>query len=419
MTKGALRSLRKTRVICWFRSLLPHWLVNAAWHFPKALLANLLYRFPAKKMTVIGVTGTKGKTSTAHMIYHILIKEGRKVVLISTVSASFAGKEVETGFHVTNPGPFTLQKLLRQATKQGLNYAVIETTSHGLAQFRNWGIKFALGVFTQVRSDHTAYHGGVKEYRKVKAKLIKMSGKIVLNELDPSFEFLKSRAKRLSVPLVTYKGSRESFQSQNLEAAIAAAGELGISKATAKKALKSFPGIPGRMEIIQKDPFTAVIDFAHTSDSLEAALKKLRSLVEGKGRLIAVFGCAGERDPSRRKMGAVAAKLSDFFIITAEDPRTEGVEKISREIAKHACSGGAKEVSLDEVSRLKRFDKGAFVRIPDREKAIDCAIAHAKPGDVIGFFGKGHEKSICIGMTEYPWSEAEAVARALERREKR
>jgi UDP-N-acetylmuramoyl-L-alanyl-D-glutamate--2,6-diaminopimelate ligase len=416
--EAVLRSLRNATFFRKLRSLLPSKLLSLAWHFPKAVLANLLYCFPSKKLTVIGVTGTKGKTSTAHMIYHILKNQGKKAVLISTIAAIFGDKQIETGLHVTNPEPFALQKLLSQALNQGYQYLVLEVTSHGLTQFRNWGIQFALGVFTQVSSDHVEYHGGVNEYRRAKAKLILKSGKVILNNADPNYQYLKSVAKSVSIPIVIYKARGKNFQTQNKLAAIAAAVELGIPKQAAEKALESFPGVPGRMELIQDKPFTVVIDFAHTPDSLKAALTEPRLMVKEKGRLVAVFGCAGERDPDRRKMGKVAAQLADFFIITAEDPRAEGVEKISEEIAQYALRAGAKEASLDEASQGKQLEATTFVRIPDRRQAINFALKNAHAGDLIGFFGKGHEKSMCFGKTEYPWSEHEVVRKALKERKK-
>lgn len=418
MDKRVIQSLPNTRATAWLRSLLPNSFVNLAWHLPKAMLANLMYSFPAKKLTIIGVTGTKGKTTTAHMIFHILRKQKKKAVMISTLGAFFGDKQIDTGLHVTNPEPFTLQKLLRQAVREGFEFVILEVTSHGLSQYRNWGISFKLGVFTQVQSDHITYHGGVDKYKKAKAKLINKSGKVILNNADPSFDYLKSLARQLSIPTVVYKGKGKSFQSQNEQAALLVATQLGIDRAVAIKALKSFSGVPGRLEIIKDKPFTVVIDFAHTRDSLEAVLNNLRPLVSEKGRLIAVFGCAGGRDPRRRKMGEVAARFADFFIITAEDPRTEGVEKISEEIAQHATKADAEEISLSRASELNSQKKTTFIRIPDRTKAINFAITVAKAGDVVGFFGKGHEQSMCFGTTEHPWSEHKTVRKALKRRER-
>lgn len=413
--KRIYTSLRKSNAVVGMRAKIPNWLVNKAWHLPKAVLANFLLGFPAKKIKVIAITGTKGKTSTAHLIFHILKKQKKRVVLISTILAKFGEREIDIGLHVTNPSSFQLQKLLKKAKNEKYEFVVLEVTSHGLDQYRNWGIQFELGVYTQVEADHTSYHGGVEEYRKAKAILIKNSKKVILNYHDPSLKYLTQQAKSQQVPISIYRGKEGDFQSQNIRAAIAVALELGISENKARKAIESFSGVPGRMEIIKDEPFRLVIDFAHTPESLQAALNYLRPMVKKNSRLIAVFGCAGERDPQRRKMGMVAAKLSDFFIITAEDPRTEGVEKISEEIASFALKEGARELPRATVERkeIKKNLKGAnFTRITDRFDAIKTAITIAKPGDVVGLFGKGHEKSMCFGKTEHPWSEHEAVKKA-------
>lgn len=394
--------------------------VNYLFHLPKAVVANVINGFPSRRLKVIGVTGTKGKTTTAHLIYHLLQKAGKKVVLISTLVAKFGEEELNTGLHVTNPGPFTLQRLLKKAVDQGYQYLILEVTSHGLAQHRNWGIKFELGVFTQVAADHLLYHGGVEEYREAKSKLIKMSGKVLLNHHDNSRQYLEKVASKAGIPIIQYQGKKDDFQSQNQAAAIAAVVDLGISKKAAQQALRSFPGVTGRLEAIQEKPFMVVIDFAHTPESLAAVLKQLRSQVKKNGRLIAVFGCAGERDPGRRRMGAVAAKLADLFVITAEDPRKEEVKKISEEIAGYAKQAGAVELSLKDYPwESKDSPLKGFVRIPDRRQAINFAVAQAQPGDLVGLFGKGHEKSLCFGREEKPWSEHEAVKRALDNRKRK
>lgn len=412
------------------RGLIPNNWVNRGWHFPKAVAANLLYGFPSRKLRVIGVTGTKGKTTTAHLIYHLLVASGRRVALISTLVARFGEEELATGLHVTNPGPLTLQRLLKKAVEEGYQFLVLEVTSHGLAQYRNWGVEFELGVFTQITSDHLAYHGGPEEYRRAKAQLVLASKKVLINHHDQAKKYLSGVAKKAGVAVVEYRGRRDDFQSQNEAAALAAAGQLGVDRQAAGQALRTFPGVSGRMETVFVNDFEVVIDFAHTPDSLEAALKQLRKKVGSKGRLIAVFGAAGERDPGRRKMGAVAAKLADFFIITAEDPRTEGVQKISEEIAGWAREEGGKEIDKNrQIDKLtnRQIDKwmrdqrdkerGNFMIIPDRQEAIDAAVKLAKKGDVIGLFGKGHERSMCFGTEETPWLEHKAVRLAFKARE--
>ncbi len=398
------------------RSLIPNEVVNTLWHLPRAILANLQFGFPSNKLIVIGVTGTKGKTSTAHLIYHILSKSKKKVALISTVSAMINGQEIDTGLHVTNPNPYKLQTLLKKMVDEDVEIVVLEVTSHGLAQHRNWGIRFELGIITNIQADHIQYHGGIDKYRLAKAKLISQSSKVFLNADDPQREFLTLFAKKHNVPVILYSGNIDDFQSQNQQAAIKVSQEFGVTENKAKSLLSTFPGIPGRMETIQDTPLMVVIDFAHTPDSLKAALLTLRRKVDKGSRLIAVFGCAGQRDPGRRMMGAVAAKYADLFIITAEDPRTERVEKISSDIAKHAVNEGAIEISQEKFhsyERKQNKSSAIFTRIPDRKKAIAKAIHIARPGDVVGLFGKGHEKSMCFGKTEYPWSEHEVVHQAL------
>src|SRR4030042_4744756 len=155
------------------------------YHLFQAVLANIYYGFPSHKLKVIGVTGTKGKTTSVHLIYHILQQNGYETVLISTVCARFGKREIDTGLHVTNPNPWGLQKLLKQAAAEGYEYVVMEVTSNGLDQFRDWGIKFKLGVFTQITSDHLDYHGSLENYRRAKAILIENSQQVLFNKHDP------------------------------------------------------------------------------------------------------------------------------------------------------------------------------------------------------------------------------------------
>lgn len=389
-------------------------LKNYLWHLPKAVIASMLYSFPATELVVIGVTGTKGKTTTCHLIYHMLKETGHKVGLISSVGAFFGNRQIDTGLHVTSPDAVELQRLLRLAVTKGINEIVLEVTSNGIDQFRVWGVPFKIGVLTNIYSDHLDYHKTMKNYIGAKKKLIALSDEVVINRSINNLSDFERVARQYRKSLHFFAPS-SSFEKSNQEAAIETVRLLGISRKISLHAIRSFPGVSGRMEVIQKKPFMVIIDFAHTPESLEAALHELRTRVQKNGRLIAVFGCAGERDPGRRKMGAVAAKLADFFVITAEDPRTESVEQISSEIADYAIKAGAKELEVYETSSWK-FTKllaRNFVRIPDRQEAINYAISLAKEGDVIGLFGKGHEKSMCYGHEEKPWSEYEAVRQAL------
>ena len=387
------------------RKLIPNPLVNTFWHLPKAILANLFYGFPSRKLTIIGITGTSGKTTTALLTYHVLKKAGFRVALISTISAKIGDQEIDIGLHVTNPDPFPLQKLLKDIYKQGFTHLVLETTSHGLDQHRVWGVNFTYGILTNIAHEHLDYHKTLETYQKAKLKLIKKSKIAVINKSDKSYQLAtKASSKKIiefdHLSHFTSKNLIGSFNQANISATTVVAKDLKIPINTIKKAISSFPGIPGRMEVIQSKPFTIIIDFAHKPDALEAALKSLRKMT--KNKVISVFGCAGLRDTLKRPiMGGIASKLSDITIITAEDPRIEKVTDINDAIE----SGFIK----------KKTNK--LYREPDRQKAINLAINLAKPGDIVALFGKSHEKSMCFGTIEHPWSEHQAVNKALKSRQ--
>ena len=344
-------------------------------------MANIIYGFPGRKLIVIGVTGTSGKTTTAHLIYHLLKQGGFKVELISTVSAP--------GLHVTNPEQFPLQKMLKKLAAKGCKYLVLEVTSHGLDQNRNWGIPFTYGVLTNITHEHLDYHQTFANYQNAKLKLIRLAKIAVMNRSDPSFALAKkiSRGRVLE-----FSGE---FDEANKAAASVVAKDLGISRGKINSALQSFPGVPGRMETVYQRKFRVVIDFAHKPDALEKALKVLRK--KTKRKLIAVFGCAGLRDTQKRPMmGAISSRLADMTVLTSEDPRTENPDEIINQIK----------------SGIKNHHQ-IYIQ-SDRQQAIDLAIKLAQPGDTVVLFGKAHEKSICFGKIEYPWSEYQAVKKALK-----
>lgn len=344
-------------------SLFRQRLINLGWHLPLAVLANIIYGFPGRKLIIIGITGTSGKTSVSHLLHHILVNSGFKTALLSTISVP--------GLHVTNPEPFTLQKLLKQKLRQDYTHVVLEVTSHGLDQYRNWGIKFKYGLITNITHEHLDYHKTFANYRQAKLKLLKLS--------ENKVSFIPS----------------DDFFEANNNAASAIALKLGISPAKIKAAVATFPGVLGRMEWIQKKPFGVVIDFAHKPDALEKALKMLR--LKTSGRLISVFGCAGLRDRLKRPiMGEISSRLADITVLTAEDPRTEDVNEI------------IKQIKFGFKTNKKLYCQ------PDRQLAINLAISLAKPGDIVALFGKAHEKSMCFGRIEYPWSEYQAVKKALK-----
>jgi len=394
---------------------------NYLYHLPSAFLASLYYQFPAKKLKVIGVTGTDGKTTTSTLIYEILKKSGKEVALISTVSAKIKDEEIDTGFHVTSPDPWLLQKLMKKIKSSGIEYVVLEATSHGLDQFRFLGVNFLVGVITNVTHEHLDYHQNIINYLKAKATLFNKVKYAILNKDDFSFDYLFKKLKnKKGVKIITYGlNNKADFTPKNFHfstslpgeynlynclAAIAVTSALGIKEDIIREAVKNFPGVKGRMEKIDEGQnFTVFVDFAHTPNALEKVLKTLKEQKK-QGKLIAVFGAAGLRDKSKRPiMGEVAGKLADFVVITAEDPRTEKVEDICQQIAE-----GCQKV------------KAKFKIIPDRQKAIDFAICElAKEGDIIVICGKGHEQSMCYGNKEFPWSDQEAVKKSLKKKQNR
>lgn len=394
-------------------------------HLCWAVLANIYWRFPSKKLTVIGVTGTDGKTTTVHLIRHILKTAGKKADLISTVSAP--------GLHTTTPNPWTLQKLLHQMVRRGVKYVVLEATSHGLDQHRLWGVKFDIGVVTNITHEHLDYHKTYENYLRAKAKLFRHVKVAVLNRDDKSFKYLNSQFVIRNSQLITYGIKNQAdftpksfpfktllpgeYNRYNCLAAIAVTSVLGIAPEEIRKAVASFKGVIGRMEEINEGQnFRVIVDFAHTPNALENALKTISKLKSQNSKIIVVFGCAGLRDIAKRPMmGEIAARLADVAVLTAEDPRTEDVNEIIQQIAKGCLRGGAKEKDLSNWSNWSNLKGKFFVRIPDRREAIRFAIQKlAKKGDVVIICGKGHERSMCYGKTEYPWSDQEEARKALK-----
>lgn len=391
------------------RKYIPHSFVNIGKHLPEAIYANTKYGFPGKKLHVIGVTGTDGKTTTVNMIYQILKAAGKKVSMISTINAEIAGKNYDTGLHVTSPESGDIQTFLKKSLDSGDEYMVLEVSSHALEQFRTWGIDFEIGVITNITSDHLDYHGTLENYIKAKAKLIKNVKWAILNHDDSSYGILK---KMTVGKVITFGKNKDAdvnpvnlklnlkilgdFNILNAEAAFLVGTIYGINRNTIKKALENFAGLVGRMEEIDNNLGIKIfIDFATNQNALKEALTALRK--QTKGKLISVFGVPSERDSSKRPlMGEVSGELADITILTEDDPRFEDRNKIIEEIA-------------EGFYRVKGKDDGNLYKEIDRKKAVQLAISLAKKGDTIGLFGKGHERSMSFRGKEIPWSDAEVV----------
>lgn len=409
------------------------------YHLLVAFLAALFFRFPARKLKVVGVTGTDGKTTTVNLIYHFMREVGMKAGMISTVSAKIGDKTYETGFHVTTPSAFVIQKYLRKMVDQGVEYAVIEVTSHGLDQYRVSFIPFFVGLITNITQEHLDYHKSFKKYVLTKARILNNVRYRVLNAEDSSFQTLKMLGSgqlvvfggqgtdyfgeeiesfdELSNFVVHYRTKQKQlktlsvptkligeFNLLNVLSAFAVGKLLGVDDKGLVKAFETFPGVEGRMqEVNLGQDFRVFIDFAHTPNSIQLALKTLRKIT--KNKLICVFGSAGERDPSKRTlMGQVAAKEADLIILTSEDPRSENPAKIIETISK----GVEKEGGQLNIK---------YWKIVDRSEAISKAVGNlASTGDTVVILGKGHEKTMNIGGKEYAWSDLEQTEKAIKMR---
>lgn len=377
------------------------------YHHIRALGANYWYGLPSRKLKVIGVTGTDGKTTTTHLIYHILSSAGKKVSMISTIFAKIAGVEYDTGFHVTTPDALLIPKYLKMAVDKGQEYFVLETTSHRLDQNQLASMQFEVAVITNITHEHLDYHKTIDAYAKSKFKLIQMAKVGVVNGDDEvtnkTVTSLKSKVKSLKTYGLIHKADYmrdfrkeiaglADFNAYNYLGAYGVCKELGIGENEIISALKTFKLPAGRIDIVYDKKFMVIVDFAHTPNGIARILETVKKqYVRGKGRLIHVFGSAGLRDHTKRfAMGKASVAFADISTITEEDYRTEDPQKIAREIG--AGFG----------------DKHYFIEL-NREKAVQEAIARAKPGDVIVITGKGHEKSLCRGRVEYPWSDIDCV----------
>lgn len=408
-----MRVLQK--ILFFAKALLSQPVINFSYHLPLAYLANLVYGFPARKLTVIGVTGTDGKTTTCNLIYHLLTASGRKAAVISTVEAIIGDIKIDTGFHVTSPDPFLLQKILSYAVKQNITYVVLETTSFGLDQFRIFGVPFRIAVLTNITHEHLDYHRTFEKYRLAKMKLLDQAKIVIYNRDDDSYDFVEKRYRNSSKQLVCYglttntdynpqkfpikPNQPGTYNLQNSLAAIAVVDKLGVDIEEALVHLQSFPGVIGRMQEIKLgQPYRVIVDFAHTPNGLQQVLTAVRqNYLTASSQLIIVFGSAGLRDQQKRPMmGDVAGRLADKIIITAEDPRTENVTTICRQIAQ-GCLTTGKQPQI----------------IEDRRLAIETALNQASKNDIVLICGKGHEKTMCFGDTEIPWSDQQTVTDIL------
>jgi UDP-N-acetylmuramoyl-L-alanyl-D-glutamate--2,6-diaminopimelate ligase len=404
-------------------------------HLIEAILANIRYGFPSRKMHVIGVTGTNGKTTTTSLIYRMLYEAGFKVGMLSTVAYGANDDIKQQIEHLTTAPAGILQRRLRDFKHTGVDWVVVETSSHSLAQHRTWGLPYEIAVMTNVTNDHLDYHGTFDNYLAAKRRLFKIAAKHgrkfgVVNADDPNAQkFVDSipravtygitggelRASKLILEIdhSTFQANigqekynvrinmPGEFNISNSLAAIAVGRELGLNKEQIEQGIAALKGVEGRMAIIDEGQrFRVIVDHASTPDAFEKFFASIRPAT--KGKLIAVFGSAGRRDEAKRAIqGEIAGRYCDEVIVTEEDDRDIDGNLILGQIADGAQKAG------------KIKDKDLFL-ILDREKAIAFALGHAeKADDTVVLLGKGHEKTIERADGEHPWNETEITKKAL------
>lgn len=423
-------------------------LKNILIHLPKAIIYQYLYGQPSKKLTLIGVTGTDGKTSTANLIYEVLQKSGIKAGVITTINAKYGNKEIDTGLHLTSPDPSLVQKILKEMADNGVTHVICEVTAHALDQYRFYGCHFQVALITNTSHEHLDYFHNMENYIRVKGKIFDQAKTAILNQDDQSFKYLSSKIPQS----ISYGiGKKSDFQAKNIKttsdgikfsvnnltittdsiyryqiynilAALATISQLHIDPKYLIETVKEFPLVKGRREEVQNDfGIKAIIDFAHTPNAIKNTLASLKEIK--KGKIIAIFGATGGRDQSKRpEMGLVTAQLADIAIITSDDTRNEDVNDINKQIISGIPSDSIL-VETNNLSQIKKIikdnpDKFIYFNIPNRQDAFNLAIKLAQPKDIVIAMGKGHETSILHGNTEYPWSESQAFRLAFNLKNK-
>ena len=388
-----------------------------------AEIAANRFGHPADSMVMLGVTGTNGKTTTTYLVKHMLEDAGHKVGLIGTNQNLIGDEVIET--ERTTPESYELHALFARMRDAGCTHVIMEVSSHSLVLDRVYGIPFAVGAFTNLTQDHLDFHKTMEEYRRAKATLFAISEKGVINLDDDAAQAMLADAK---CPCLTFSCEKDAadltakniclhadgvefvattkgelarvklpipghFSVENALAALGIVLQTGMPLADAAHSLATATGVKGRVEVVPTDTdYTVLIDYAHTPDGVENVLRAVRGFA--KGRVIALFGCGGDRDRTKRpKMGKIAADLADFCVVTSDNPRTEDPKAI-----------------IDDILEGMQGTKTPMEVIVDRPEAIHWALAHAKKDDVIVLMGKGHETYQEINHVKHHMDEREIVA---------
>ena len=399
------------------------------YHFGKAVFWGVRYGFPGKRMKIIGITGTNGKTTTSFMVWKMLNNAGRRAGLMTTVAWG-VDKLHEQMEHMTTVDSALLNERIKKIADSGAEYLVLELTSHALAQYRATGVPIDIAVMTNVTHEHLDYHRTFERYRDAKRKLFKKAKYGIVNADDPSCEYFESDVDEYTTYGVNYgdlKADKVKLESDGVEyvipaennlkirtkiagefnvynslAAVAVGKRLGLTDKEIQDGIFALDSVEGRMVPVNEgQDFSIIMDYAHTPDAFEKLLPDMKKAT--KGRLIVMFGSAGgRRDPSKRKpMGEIAGKYADIIVLTEEDDRdTPGME-ILEQIAEGARESGKKD------GESLRFEL-------NRPKAIQLACRLAKKGDTVLFLGKGNEKTIERADGAHAYYELDEIKKAVK-----
>lgn len=432
MVKKILKKILPTALFLWY-------------HYFLATVATIYYGFPAKKMIVIGITGTKGKTSAANFIWSVLMAGGYQAGIISTANIRIGETEFLNQYHMTMPGRFAIQKLLAEMVKRGCQYCLVETTSEGLNQYRHIGVYYDIGIFTNLSPEHLPSHGGsFEKYKEAKGKMFaaltthekKIGGKriekvIIANNdsehadyylsfpadkkitfaIEQSADYVARNIQETTTgvnfdidKIMFQLGILGKFNVYNALPAVIIGRLAGMDSQAIAEGLLAMKIIPGRMELINEgQKFTVVVDYAHEKQSITNVLQTANNLKGPGAKTIILLGAeGGGRDKAKRpQMGELSAKLADYVVVSNVDPYDDDPQTILEDIATVAEKFG------------KVRDENLFV-IADRRAGINRALSLAKPGDIVLITGKGAEQSMIIGNQQIPWDDREVVREELK-----
>jgi UDP-N-acetylmuramoyl-L-alanyl-D-glutamate--2,6-diaminopimelate ligase len=436
------------------KNLFPQRLKNI-YHLGQAGLANSIHGFPSKKIKIIGVTGTNGKTTTCQMIAKILEENGSKVAMISTINFKLGEKEWVNKTKFTTLSSFQVQKFIKEAVENECNYLVLEVSSHSLDQYRVAGIKFHTAVITNITREHLDYHRTMTEYRLAKIKLFEEVKTAIVNlDMENPEEFLEfgeekygysTKISNFQFPISNKNPNKNNkiekiiaedielgaestkykvrsidfilnipglFNVENALAATCVGMAENISLEKIKTALEKIKVVPGRLErVLNNRGIEIIVDYAVTPDSLEKLYAYIETVKKENSKIISVFGVCGERDRGKRPiMGEIVGKCADYIIVTNEDPYHEDPERIIDEVF-----SGVVSINGDKNRMNHKEEKINCWRIMDRREAIKKALQLAKPGDIIVVTGKGAEEIMAIGKERIPWNDKKVILGELKK----